>query len=72
MKRLYVALLAFISLSPIHASQETLSFPEVTRWADGMAEALITNFWGASFKENPDRYFFNKMSRQADMGTGDY
>ena len=40
--------------------------------ADGMATALVKNFWGASFKEHPDRYFFNKMSQQADMATNDY
>ena len=40
--------------------------------ADGMTGALIKNFWGASFKEHPDRYFFNKMSQQADMATNDY
>lgn len=40
--------------------------------ADGMVNALVKNFWGASFKETPDRYFFNKKSHQADMGTGDY
>jgi predicted alpha-1,6-mannanase (GH76 family) len=37
-----------------------------------MVAALIKNFWGASFKEHPDRYFFNKMSQQADMATNDY
>ena len=40
--------------------------------ADGMATALVRNFWGTSFKEHPDRFFFNKMSQQADMATNDY
>ena len=45
---------------------------DLDRIADGMVTALIDNFWGASFKDHPRRYFFNKMSREADMGTGDY
>lgn len=49
-----------------------LTEQEAAAWADRLDEALITNFWGASFMETPNRYFFNKMSRQADMSTGDY
>ena len=68
MKRLFISLLVSISLLSVYASEEgSITFSEAAGWADGMTEALITNFWGASFKENPDRYFFNKMSRQADM-----
>ncbi|MBQ9446957.1 MAG: AGE family epimerase/isomerase [Victivallales bacterium] len=55
----------------IHANaQETTH--DWNKLADGMTGALVKNFWGASFKEHPDRYFFNKMSQQADMATNDY
>ena len=40
--------------------------------ADGMVAALIKNFWGASFKETPNRFYFNKKSHQADMATNGY
>lgn len=53
-------------------ADEPLSLQEAQNWADDMDQALIDNFWGASFKEHPRRYFFNKMSRQADMATNDY
>lgn len=42
------------------------------RMADGMAQALIKNFWGASFENTPDRYYFNYRSNQADMTTEHY
>ncbi len=45
------------------------------RWstiADGMSQALIKNFWGASFDNTPDRYYFNYRSNQADMTTEHY
>lgn len=64
-----------LCLLPVCVAQdelEPLSPQEAENWADDMDQALIDNFWGASFKEHPDRYFFNKKSRQADMGTGDY
>lgn len=53
-------------------ADEPLSLQEAQNWADDMDRALIDNFWGASFKEHPRRYFFNKMSRQANMETNDY
>ncbi len=56
----------------VFADNGALSPKEATRWADGLVDALIQNFWGASFKETPDRYYFNKRSHQADLGTGDY
>ena len=73
MKRLFAALAVYLSLLPIGVAQDDrLTSQEAQIWADGMAQALVKNFWGASFKEHPDRYFFNKTSQQADMGTGDY
>lgn len=49
-----------------------LTKKEAALWADRLDEALIENFWGANFKETPDRYFFNKTSQQTDLSTGDY
>ena len=40
--------------------------------AEGMSQALIDNFWGASFKEYPNRYYFNYKSHLADLGTDHY
>ncbi|MBR6388103.1 MAG: hypothetical protein IKS14_07595, partial [Thermoguttaceae bacterium] len=73
MKRLFATVAAYLCLFSVGAAQDDrLSFQEAQDWSDKMARALIDNFWGASFEERPDRYFFNKMSRQADLGTGDY
>ena len=35
--------------------------------AEGMSQALISNFWGASFADHPQRYYFNYLSQQADL-----
>lgn len=40
--------------------------------ADGMAEALIERFWGASFEGQADRYYFNYGSDQTVMATNHY
>ncbi|MBP5621502.1 MAG: hypothetical protein J6X44_05755 [Thermoguttaceae bacterium] len=73
MKRLLITLAISLWLLPVCVAQDDrLSFQEASNLADGMAQALIDNFWGASFEGRSDRYFFNKMSQQADMGTGDY
>ena len=72
-RRIFFAFAAQLCLLPLCAAQdEQLTAQEASNWADRMAQALIDNFWGASFKEHPDRYFFNKMSRQVDLGTNDY
>ena len=51
---------------------ERLTAQEAEAWADRLDKALIDNFWGASFKGTPNRFFFNKMSQQANMSTDDY
>ena len=72
-KRILTALVVYLCFLPICVAQEDrLSYQEASKWADDMAQALIENFWGASFEGRSDRYFFNKMSQQADLGTGDY
>ena len=73
MKKLIAAFAFCLCLLPVCAAQDArLSSQAAAQWADGMAQALVDNFWGASFEERPDRYFFNKASQQSDMGTGDY
>ncbi|MBR4899480.1 MAG: hypothetical protein IKZ46_00940 [Victivallales bacterium] len=66
---LAIGVACFLFVVYAHAQEATHDWNKL---ADGMAEALIKNFWGASFKEHPDRFFFNKMSQQADMATNDY
>ena len=55
----------------------TLSFAqkENAQWAkiaEGMSQALIDNFWGASFECSPNRYYFNYKSNLADLTTDHY
>ena len=40
--------------------------------AEGMAQALIKHFWGASFDGYPDRHYFNYESDLANMTTSHY
>ncbi len=52
-----------------------LSTPDASYWnkmADGTVQALIKNFWGASFPGHPRRYYFNYRSHQEDMSTNHY
>lgn len=59
--------------------QQKGSMPEAigdnTHWqemAEGMAQALINHFWGASFEGYPNRYYFNYESDLANMTTNHY
>lgn len=40
--------------------------------ADGMSRALVKRFWGAGFKEYPQRYYFNYGSDLSNMTTNHY
>ena len=40
--------------------------------AEGMSKALISNFWGASFADHPNRFYFNYLSQQADLKHEQY
>lgn len=40
--------------------------------AEGMVQALIRHFWGASFDGYPDRYYFNYESDLTNMTTNHY
>jgi predicted alpha-1,6-mannanase (GH76 family) len=42
------------------------------KMADGMSQALITNFWGANFEGYPTRYYFNYGSNLSNMTTNHY
>ena len=68
-KSMAVLAALMLTASPGWCQSEQIEWAKI---ADGMVTSLIDNFWGASFKERPNRYYFNKMSRQADLGTGDY
>ena len=70
LRLLFLALLT--SATACRAQDAQLTESQAAKWADRLDQALVNNFWGASFKGQSDRYFFNKMSRQADMETGDY
>ena len=70
----FLSALLFSLCMGVTASAQTdrLSRGEAETWADKLCDAMIKNFWGANFKETPDRYYFNKESQQANMSTGDY
>ncbi len=54
MKRFFAAFAVYLGLIPFCAAQEgRLSSEEAAKWADAMDQALIDNFWGASFPERP-------------------
>lgn len=65
-----ILLIACLFFSLYANAQETAH--DWNKLADGMVAALIKNFWGASFKETPNRFYFNKKSHQADMATNGY
>lgn len=46
--------------------------PDWNEMADGMAQALVERFWGASFEGQPERYYFNYGSDQSEMTTEHY
>lgn len=71
--KVLVVALAVLSTGALQAQKkQAMTLKEASTWADGLNKALIQNFWGASFKGQEDRYFFNKMSGQEDMSTIDY
>ena len=58
--------------TPESVNNTTQTTPDWNKTADGMVQALIHHFWGPSFKETPNRYYFNYKSHQADLTTGHY
>ena len=71
-RKISLVFIATICASSVSADEKVLSAKEAAQWADGMVGSLIQNYWGASFKETPDRYYFNRKSQQADLGTGEW
>lgn len=69
MKKYLFTLVATTLCYTLHAQ------PKANYWhtmADGMAQALIEEFWGANFAGYPERYYFNYESNMANMGTDHY
>lgn len=42
------------------------------KMADGMSQALVKKFWGASYEGYSDRYYFNYVSDLSDLTTAHY
>lgn len=68
--RIFSALLLAFLLSTCTQTKKNDS--EWSKMADGMSQALINNFWGASFEDQPERYYFNYGSNQTNMTTEHY
>lgn len=71
MKNLLLVLFAILS-QVVSADAATKDAHYWTSMADGMNQALIKNFWGASFEGYPDRYYFNYGSNLSNMTTSHY
>ena len=69
MKRIITLLFAVALWLPASAQKDAAYW---NKMADGMSQALITNFWGANFKGYPTRYYFNYGSNLSNMTTNHY
>ena len=69
MKRIITLLFAVTLWLPASAQKDAAYW---NKMADGMSQALITNFWGANFEEYPTRYYFNYGSNLSNMTTNHY
>ncbi|MCY4780254.1 hypothetical protein ORI89_11375 [Sphingobacterium sp. UT-1RO-CII-1] len=59
---------------PTYHAEEATS-DTVVNWnavAEGMVNALVKHFWGASFEAYPNRYYFNYESDLSNMSTNHY
>lgn len=54
------------------SSKENNKGVDWEKMADGMSDALIRHFWGASFNGHAKRYYFNYGSDMSDMSTNNY
>ncbi len=68
--RIFTTLLIVLAVSLTSSAQKDNAY--WNKMADGMSQALIKNFWGASFKGHPDRYYFNYLSHQKDLTNEHY
>lgn len=65
-------LLSLITVVLIQAKKSATKPLKASYWhkmADGMSNALIEKFWGASFEGDETRYYFNYGSNRSDMST---
>ena len=69
MKRIITLLFAILLWLPASAQKDAAYW---NKMADGMSQALITNFWGANFEGYPTRYYFNYGSNLSNMTTNHY
>ena len=69
MKRIITLLFAVALWLPTSAQKDAAYW---NKMADGMSQALITNFWGANFEGYPTRYYFNYGSNLSNMTTNHY
>ncbi|MBR6559902.1 MAG: alpha-1,6-mannanase [Alistipes sp.] len=69
MKRIITLLFAIVLWLPASAQKDAAYW---NKMADGMSQALITNFWGANFEGYPTRYYFNYGSNLSNMTTNHY
>lgn len=69
MKRIFTLFLAIALWLPASAQKDAAYW---NKMADGMSQALITNFWGANFEGYPTRYYFNYGSNLSNMTTNHY
>ena len=69
MKRIITLLFAIALWLPASAQKDAAYW---NKMADGMSQALITNFWGANFEGYPTRYYFNYGSNLSNMTTNHY
>ena len=69
MKRIITLLFAVTLWLPASAQKDAAYW---NKMADGMSQALITNFWGANFEGYPTRYYFNYGSNLSNMTTNHY
>ena len=69
MKRIITLLFAVALWLPASAQKDAAYW---NKMADGMSQALITNFWGANFEGYPTRYYFNYGSNLSNMTTNHY
>ncbi len=68
--RIVTTLLIALVMSLTASAQKDAAY--WNKMANGMSQALIKNFWGASFKEHPKRYYFNYLSQQKDLTNEHY
>ena len=69
-KHLFITLIFICSAGTLSFAQKGNAY-----WgeiAEGMSQALIDNFWGASFEGHPERHYFNYKSNLADLTTEHY